>query len=115
MYKFLFVVLKDIEKKYNTKLNYPPSLEALPFGRCFNVNYIIFMFFSERNFLKNYFKRVYAKGNPFFEINYKVLEEKKSNLCICFTIYIAPLLGFMFIGIAVLIVKIHNMKHGLLI
>lgn len=102
-YLFIFFVLKDIEKKYNTELKIHPSFDLYPLQKSAVSIFIIFMYLNEKNILKN--KRFRTKVNPFLAINYKVLEEKKSTIYICFTIHIACFLAFALLGIAALIAK----------
>ena len=96
---FLFITLKDIEKKYKTKLNIHPSLYIFPAGRIRIAFHIVFMFLNEKKIFKN--RWFVKKDNPLLEINYKALEEKKSNIYVCFALFIPPVLGMIFFGTAV--------------
>ena len=108
---FLFITLKDIEKKYKTKLNIHPSLYIFPAGRIRIAFHIVFMFLNEKKIFKN--RWFVKKDNPLLEINYKALEEKKSNIYVCFALMIPLLLAFMLLGLIALIIKIDKMNHGL--
>ena len=100
----IFIVKKDIEKKYKTKIEFPFYSRLSPWG--FLGKYsgmaglIILMYFSEKNIIKKtkYFKDIYL-----MKFDYSAINEKKSNLFICFIHVFLLFLMFIFSGLSLYI------------
>ncbi|MES2615371.1 MAG: hypothetical protein V4591_08150 [Bdellovibrionota bacterium] len=108
----IFLVLfvkKDIEKKYNTKLDFPTHLKFSPWGfvgkyDAMGMN-IIIMYLIERNIIK---KNKYFKYLFLTKINYTTVGEKKINIFICFLSFFSGLLALV---LGALIIYIGNQVY----
>ena len=112
----VFIVKKDIEKRYNVNIEFQPWQEVNPFS--FLTKYIMMgffilvMFLQNKNILKwNLFKKAkntYYDPNPLNKFNYDIKQEKKRNILICavcFLSFIFTIILFLLIFIGALYSK----------
>lgn len=108
-FRFTLVVLRDIEKKYNRTLEYDFVYLITPMARARFSFFILCMYLNEKKIFKN--KLFMNKNNPFLKINYRVLEEKKSNIRICFLIFIMPIIASLSVFVIFLTEKLYPLHH----
>ena len=100
----IFVVKKDIEKRYKRKIEYLWSLEATPWG--FLTKYsiipanVILIYFVDKNIFRLNRAGKYYKSFAFTRFNYTTVNEKKSNIFICFLNATSLFLICAFVGLA---------------
>lgn len=80
-----FKVVREIEKRYNTRIQFHPSVEFPPWGfitKYSKLSYLILMIYlNENNIFKN--KRFETVLNPLLEFKYDIKNEKSINIKLC--------------------------------
>ena len=97
----IFIVKKDIENKYKTKIEFPFYMTISPWSfinKYGNIAIsVVMIYLIEKKIIKKtkYYNYIFLTN-----INYSALKEKKSNIIICFLNLISILLFAIFFGIS---------------
>ena len=99
MFFIVFIVRKDIEKRYKTKIDFPIYFKTVFLGQyAIMAGLIIRIYLTEKNIIK---KSKYYKDIFLVKMNYTSIGEKKFNIFICFLHVISTFLIFIFGAIAI--------------